>query len=190
MSSPLSDHLKQAIEEHKAETEKKLKNNVQIAMDNTEKRVKEKVEWFIQRLGVNGYYNEFTPSMYNRTFQLGKAVTSYTESFDDGRQVGFDFGAKFNEDLMDHSVYYLTIRYKHRKDAGEWTTTYLYHDDDPDEAAILANFRAGEHPNTGVNNGPIWMQGRIGFVPDEIRKWVKNGFLAKIFKEEMKKLTG
>ena len=190
MPSPLSDALNQAINKHKEETEKKLKNNVQLAMDATERKVKEKMEWFIKVLGTGGYYNEYTPSMYNRTGQLKNAIMSHTESFDDGRQVGFDFGAKFNEDLMDHSTYYLTIRYRHRKDAGEWSKTYLYHDDNPDETAILENFRAGVHPNTGVNNGPIWMPGNVGFVPDEIRKWVNSGGIATIFKSELKKLTG
>lgn len=188
MSSPLSDGLNKAIKNHEKDTDKKIKNNVQLAMEATEKRVEEKMKWFLEVLGVGGYYNEYTPSMYVRTKQLTNAVMSYTEPFDDGKQIGFDFGAKFNEDFMDHSVYYLNIRYKHRKDAGEWSKKYLYHDDNVDESKILESFRNGEHPNTGVNNGAIWAEGRIGFIPDEVRKWVNNGGISRIFKEELEKL--
>ena len=56
------------------------------------------------------------------------------------------------------------------------------------EEIILQNFRSGEHPNTGVNQGPIWKQGMIGTAPDTLRRWKNSGAIKEIFIEEFRKL--
>jgi hypothetical protein len=56
------------------------------------------------------------------------------------------------------------------------------------EDAILSNFRSGTHPNTGVEQGAIWIQGMSGVAPDVLRIWKNSGAIQTIFKEELMKL--
>lgn len=193
MSSPLSDAFEKAVEQKVEEQKEKAKNRIEIAMDNTEQRVKEKISEMIRVEGLESYYSGYTPSMYVRTNQLKNsgAASAKTESFNRNGTVGFKYGARFDESLMDHSEYLLHIVYKHKKDNGTWEKDYLYHDDDVNEKKILDNFRFGIHPNTGVEQGIIWKMdsegGRDGAIPNAIKNWKNSGAIKNIFLEELKK---
>lgn len=193
MSSPLSDALEKAVNQKLEEVEKKTKNRVEIAMDNTETIVRDKIGEFIKD-GLKSYYDGYKPSMYVRTNQLkdSGAAMPKTKPFNRNGVVGFKYGAIFDEGRMDHSVYMLNMIYKHKKDGGVWQRQYEYHDDDVNEKDILDNFRFGIHPNTGVEQGIFWRMeeegGREGSIVDAIINWKKDGAIKDIFLDEFKKL--
>lgn len=190
MSSPLSDAFKNAVNNKAEEIEEKSNNKVKIAMRRTEDRVREKISEIIEIYGMDFYYGGYKPSMYVRTNNLREsgAVSPFIGEFTKSGYIGFQYGAEFNEDLMDHSEYYLNIVYKRKKHEGSWSKKYLYHDDDVNEKEILDNFRAGVHPNTPVRQGAIWLKDMKGVAPDALRQWKNSGAIQKIFKEEFGKL--
>jgi hypothetical protein len=194
MSSPLSDAFKNAINRKTDEIEKDSKNKVVIAMRNTEERVREKIKEIIEVYGMTPYYNGYTPSMYVRTNNLrdSGAVSPFINEYKKNGYIGFQYGANFDEDLMDHSEYYLHMVYKRKKHEGQWERDYLYHDDDVNEKDILDNFRAGKHPlgkkGAFFEQGPIWMKDMNGMAPDALREWKNSGAIQDIFKEELMKL--
>ena len=198
MSSPLSDALNKAVNKKVEEFEEKSKNKFEIALEKTEERVRQKVDEILERDGLDFYYSGYKPHMYVRTNQLrdSGAVSAKTESFNKNGMMGFSYGAVFNEDLMDHSVYELHMVYKHKKDGGKWERNYTYYDDDVDEKKILDNFRFGLHPlgvpGAYIDQGIIWKTeeegGREGRVVDKIKKWKQSGAIKDIFLEELQKL--
>lgn len=190
MSSPLSDAFKNAVNKKVEEIEEKQKTRIEIAMEKTEKRVADKIQEFINRDGMDFYYNGYSPIMYKRTGNLrdSGAVSPCIEETKNSGYVGFRYGATFDETLMDHSGYWIHINYNHKRDGGSWSKDYWYEDADADEKKILDNFRAGVHPQTFVNQGPIWMSGLQGAVPDAIRTWKDSGAIKDIFMEEFQKL--
>ena len=179
MSSPLSDALEAMVNKEFEEREKKIKNRMEVAMDNTEARTKDKIQEIIDEDAVAAYYGGYSPIMYVRIGQLGNSIKPVILSVRGGGTIGFDFGASFDVGAMDHSV--LTIRNRKGK-------TYTYSGHNADEGKILENFRAGEHPNTGVHQGAIWQDGMIGSAAEELKTWVKAGNIRKIFREEIQKL--
>ena len=172
MSTPLSDAFRKAANEKMKEVEGKQKNRVEIAMERTEKRVEDKRQEIIEEYALNFYYDGYTPKSYKRTYQLPRAIWPLILEFRHGGQIGFNYGANFNANFMNH-----TKRGKSKRKI------------EPDEEIILDNFRAGKHPNTGVEQGSIWMPGMEGNAPDAIRAWKNTGAIQKIFMEEFRKLT-
>lgn len=197
MSSPWSDALENALNKKAEELKEKQKNRIEIAMEQTEARVKEQIGAFIKD-GLQDYYEGYDPVMYVRTEQLMKsgAASPKTESFKKNGLVGFRYGARFDPDRMDHSVYELKIVYKHKKDSGQWEKKYTYHDDDVNEQDILDNFRFGLHPlgarGAFIDQGIFWKMenegGREGSIVDAIIQWKQSGAIKNIFLEELKKL--
>lgn len=194
MSSPLSDAFKNAVNKKAEELETKSTNKVIIAMRNTEERVRKKIQEIIEIYGMDFYYNGYKPRMYVRTNDLRNsgAVSPFIKEYKKNGYIGFQYGAEFDEDLMDHSEYYLNIVYNRKKHDGQWSKMYLYHDDNVDEKEILDNFRAGKHPlgkkGLFVEQGPIWMKGMSGMAPDALRQWKNSGAIQDIFREEIRKL--
>lgn len=190
MSSPLSDAFRKAAEQHIEGQEKKVKNRVEIAMENTEKRVAEKIQEIIWRYGLDFYYNGYNPIMYVRTGNLrhSGAISPYINEFKKNGMIGFQYGAEFDESLMDHRMLTVKVEYDRKRDGKHIEKYYSYVNEDADEKAILDNFRAGIHPNTDVNQGPIWMKGLTGAAPDALRLWKNSGAIQNIFKEELHKL--
>lgn len=194
MSSPLSDALKNAVNKKIQDEEKKQKNRVEIAMENTERRVAEKIKEIIEVYGLNFYYDGYDPSMYVRTGNLrhSGAISPFIKEFKKNGYLGFQYGANFDESLMDHRHYFLHIVYKHKRDNGMSEWYYAYHDENVNEKKILDNFRAGKHPlgkkDVFLEQGPIWMNGMIGAAPDALRQWKNSGAIKDIFKEELRKL--
>lgn len=179
MSSPLSDALEAMVERQMAKEEQKVKNRIEIAMDATEDKTKDKIQEIIDEEAVAKYYGGYDPKMYIRTNQLGNAIKPVTHSVRGGSSIGFDLGARFDETTMDHSV--LTIKGRNGKQ-------YTYEGHDADELTILENFRAGEHPNTDVNQGAIWQNDMQGHAPEILKNWVKSGGIREIFRAELRKL--
>ena len=190
MSSPLSDAFRKAVENDKEKQEKRTKNRVEIAMENTEKRVAEKIQEIILREGLDFYYNGYSPKMYVRTDNLRRsgAISPYINEFKKNGMIGFQYGAEFDESLMDHSVLTIKVAYDRKRDGAHVEKIYSYDKEDVNEKAILDNFRAGVHPNTNVKQGPIWMKDMIGAAPDALRLWKDSGAIKAIFKEELDKL--
>ena len=196
MSSPLSDALENALNKKAEELKEKQKNRIEIAMEQTEARVKDKIGELIKD-GLKSYYEGYDPVMYVRTKQLrdSGAASPKTKSFKKNGLVGFQYGAIFDPDRMDHSVYELKIVYKHKKDSGVWEKKYTYHDD-VNEQDILDNFRFGLHPlgarGAFIEQGIFWKMeeegGREGSIVDAIIQWKKSGAIKDIFLEELKKL--
>ena len=193
MSSPLSDALENAVNNKIEELKERQKNRIEIAMERTEERVKDKIGHMIKE-GLDEYYEGYSPYMYVRTNQLkdSGSVSAKTKQFKKNGIIGFQYGAIFDESKMDHSVYMLNIIHKHKKDSGVWQRQYKYIDEDVDEKMILDNFRFGEHPNTGVNQGLFWQMEsegeRAGKIPDAITEWKKSGAIKEIFLNELQKL--
>lgn len=171
MSSPLSDALQKAVENKLEEETRKTKNRVEIAIEKTEKRVEDKIQEIIETDALNFYYEGYTPKHYKRTFQLPKAISPVTNEFTKGVYIGFDYGASFDASKMCH-----VKRGKSKRKIKA------------NEKIILKNFRSGEHPNTGVSQGPIWMQGMIGSAPDALREWKNSGAIKEIFMQEFRNL--
>lgn len=172
MSSPLSDAFRNAVSNKMKEEEKKQKNRVEIAMERTENRVEEKIQEIIEEYALNFYYDGYTPRSYKRTYQLPRAIWPFIQEFRKSGQIGFNYGANFDASLMNHKK-----RGKSKRKI------------EPDEEIILDNFRAGIHPNTGVEQDSVWMPGMEGNTPDAIRAWKNSGAIQKIFMEEFGKLT-
>ena len=171
MSSPVSDAFKNAVNKKIEEETKKTKNRVEVAMERTEKRVEEKIQEIIEEHALNFYYEGYAPKHYTRTFQLPKAISPITEEFTKGVYIGFNYGASFDEGAMHH-----VKRGKSKKKI------------EVDEKLILDNFRAGKHPNTGVEQGAIWKQGMTGVAPDVLRAWKNSGAIKEIFMQEFRSL--
>lgn len=190
MSSPLSDAFRKSVENNKEKQEQKMKNRVEIAMENTEKRVAEKIQEIIWRYGLDYYYDGYNPKMYVRTGNLrhSGAISPYINEFKKNGMIGFQYGAEFDESLMDHRTLTVKVEYDKKRDGKHVEKFYSYENEDVDEKAILDNFRAGIHPNTNVNQGAIWMSGMTGVAPDALRLWKNSGAIKKIFKEELHKL--
>lgn len=194
MSSPLSDAFKQAVENDKEKQEKKMKNRVEIAMENTEQRVAEKIQEIIWRYGLDFYYDGYSPIMYVRTGNLrhSGAIAPYINEFKKNGMIGFQYGAEFDESLMDHSMLTIKVEYDRKRDGRHVEKFYSYKNEDVDEKAILDNFRAGRHPlgvpDAFFEQGPIWMKGMTGVAPDALRLWKDSGAIKDIFKEEIGKL--
>ena len=166
MSSPMSDALRKAVEQKKAELQSQTNNRVKIAMGVTEVRVEDKIKEIIERDAVEFYYSGYTPKSYDRTYQLQKTGAPKIKEVTSGTEIGFDYGATFDRKKMKHK-------------SKKYT---------PDERIILKNFLTGEHPNTSVNQGNIWQPGGVGHAPDVLKKWAKEGNIREIFMEEFKKL--
>ena len=190
MSSPLSEAFRNAVINKVEEIKDDSKNKVVIAMRRTEERVAEKIQEIIWLYGLDYYYNGYSPRMYVRTGNLrhSGAIKPWINEFRSGNNIGFQYGAEFNSDLMDHSALTIRVEYDRKRDNSHITKFYTYEDNDVDEAAILSNFRAGVHPNTGVEQGAIWLQGMTGMAPDALRTWKNSGAIQSIFKEEFMKL--
>lgn len=171
MSSPLSDAFRDAVNKKVEQETGKTKNRVEIAMKRTERSVEEKIQEIIEEYALNFYYEGYAPKSYTRTFQLPKAIRPVTEEFKKGAYIGFNYGASFDEGAMNHIK-----RGKSKKKI------------EADEQLILDNFRAGKHPNTGVEQGAIWMQGMVGSAPDVLRDWKNSGAIKEIFMQEFRSL--
>lgn len=190
MSSPLSDAFRNAVIKRAEEIEEKSNNKVITAMRRTEERVAEKIQEIISTYGFDNYYTGYDPVMYVRTRNLrdSGAVKPFINEYKKGAYIGFQYGAEFDAGLMDHSVLTIHVEYFRKRDNKYVNKVYSYDDDNVDEEAILNNFRAGIHPNTGVEQGPIWMQGMQGMAPEALRQWKNSGAIQSIFKEELIKL--
>lgn len=198
MSSRASDILQNSVDNIVKEITKSTKNKFEIAMESTAERVKEEIGKIIKKDGLEFYYNGYDPVMYVRTNQLkdSGAVSPKIELFKKNGMIGFFYGARFDESLMDHRVYNLKMVYKHKKDNRRWEREYTYIDDDVDEEKILDNFRFGLHP-LGYNDcykdqGLIWKTeeegGREGRLVNKIARWKQSGAIKDIFLDEFKKL--
>lgn len=194
MSSPLSDAFRKAAENDKEKQEKKIKNRVELAMENTEKRVADKIQEIIWKDGLDFYYDGYDPVMYVRTGNLrhSGAIAPFINEFKKNGMIGFQYGAEFDESLMDHRVLTIRREWQRKKDGKTMEKYYTYENEDVDEKAILDNFRAGKHPlgkpDVFFDQGPIWMNGMTGAAPDTLRLWKDSGAIKKIFKEELHKL--
>ena len=190
MSSPLSAALRNAVINKVEEIKDDSKNKVVIAMRRTEERVADKIQEIIWRYGLDYYYGGYSPSMYVRTGNLrhSGAIKPFINEFKSGGSIGFQYGAEFDSGLMDHSLLTICVEYDRKRDGQHVTKFYTYEDGDVDEDAILSNFRAGIHPNTGVEQGAIWMSGMTGMAPDALRIWKNSGAIQAIFKEELMSL--
>ena len=190
MSSPLSDAFRNAVINRVEEIKDESKNKIVIAMRRTEERVANKIQEIIWRYGLDYYYDGYGPSMYVRTGNLrhSGAIKPWINEFKSGGHIGFQYGAEFDAGLMDHSTLTIHVEYDRKKDGKHITKFYTYEDNDVNEAAILSNFRAGVHPNTGVEQGAIWMPGMTGAAPDALRIWKNSGAIQAIFKEVLMKL--
>jgi hypothetical protein len=188
MASPLSDALKKAVIKRVEQEEGAIKNRVEIAMERTEERVAQKIQEIIDIDAIDFFYKGYNPSVYVRTNQLrdSGAIAPYINEFKKNGYVGFQYGAVFDETLMDHSWYEI-LRTWTNKDGTKKEKYYKVHNEEVDEKAILDLFRAGIHKRALVQ-GDIWMSGMIGCAPDVLRQWKDSGAILKIFKEEFDKL--
>ena len=171
MSTPLSDAFRKAANEKIKEVEGQQKNRVEIAMERTEKRVADKIQEIIEVYGLNFYYEGYDPKWYKREYQLPKAVWPMVDEFTQNGYIGFNYGANFEANNMHHS--------KRGKSKSKIKAN---------ERIILANFRAGIHPNTEVEQGAIWLKGMYGAAPDALRQWKNSGAIKDIFMEEFRNL--
>ena len=115
------------------------KKRIKEAFERIKKEVAKEIQVIIQRDMIDNYYDGYAPLIYNRTFQLPKAVAPLILDSSVGNTFQFDVGIKLKdgEKKMSHNTLTVTVKGK----------TYTYQNDGVDEEAIFENFLAGIHPN-------------------------------------------
>ena len=205
MASDMSKMLKRAAESCANEMAKEADNKIQIALKRTMERVENKIDEIVEEYMVNAYYNGYSPVEYIRTYQLGKAVKSYTEPYVGGSMAGFSLGVIFDEDQMNHKNYRIKVKYYNNR-KNKWVEkeyplkgrrkSYKH---SVDELEILEAFQDGIHPNavpagmTSTPNGmPLWKDigddEKDGVVPAIIEAWADDDGIKDIFLDELNKL--
>lgn len=193
MASGISKALGKAAESYAKEIEQEENKKILTALDKTMKRVEEKLDEFLTEYMVQAYYDGYDQIKYKRSYQLGNAVKSFTNSYSMGSSMGFKFGVVFDESKMDHSSYTIKAKwYRKRKKqwvSKEYTVTPKKHK--PNELKILEFFQEGIHPNavSDISNAmPLFTDDKEGSVPELVEAWVENGGIVDIFLKELEKL--
>lgn len=207
MASEMSKVLRRAVDAYTEEMAKEENKKIEIALDNTMKRIKDKVEEYLKRMSA-AYYKGYDPISYIRTLQLHKSdtrpVNPNAKIQTSGNVSTLTFGVTWDASTMNHSNYTIKARWydkKHKKwkDVKK-TKTYTVEvgkkkGASPDEETILNFFQEGIHPNA-VPEGmtgyftpePLFTEGKEGYIPDLIGEWLDTGELQEIFNSELKKL--
>lgn len=202
--------LRKAVDSYTDEIAEKENKKIKIALDNTMKYIKEKVDEYLEWM-ANAYYDGYEPVWYVRTGQLKnkgtRPVNPYTELRTFGSTSSLNFGVIFDETSMNHGSYTIKARWYDKKNK-QWkdvkkSVTYNVtpgkkKGKKPSEIAILKFYQEGVHPNAtleGIENmaglptpEPLFTNNREGAVPELIEHWVDNGRLQKIFNNELRKL--
>lgn len=179
MSSPLSDAVEKAAKENAKEASKQIAARLDMALNQLQTAVQDKLEQVIEHDMNDYYYDEYRPIRYHRTDILrNNLVKPLLRPFNNGQEKGFQFGVKWFPENMHH----IKIRGPKAKK-------------DPipvDENLVAENFSKGIHPNGiptrgTVDQGPIWVMGdedNTGSAAEIMRQWSKNN-LNKIFSEAL-----
>lgn len=198
MSSDISKEFRKAVKEYTDEIAEQENERIRTALNKTMVRVNEKLKKIIKEYMLDNYYKGYDPYVYNRTFQLGYAVSPYTEMKTVGSTMGFVFGINLNPEKMDHSKLKITARWYNKRKKKEMKKTYEYDIGKSlarEERILYSYFQSGVHPNANARGvtetptiTPIFTDDREGHAPDAIEEWVNGGGIIDIFNEELKKL--
>lgn len=201
MASNVSREFERAFEEAMNEIDKKM----EIAFKRTMKRMEAELFEVMKKATVQNFYHGYFPSVYQRTYQLHKAISLEVKDKSHGNIMSFNVIPEYDESEMDHSVYKVKAVYKHRKkdkSTGKYkhtgkTSVYEYtvrlkDNKKPDEEKIMEmTLGAGFHPNVGTANtdAPIWLDDEddTGVLFDALEDYV-NQNASRIFNEEYDKL--
>ena len=208
MASEMSKLLKRAVDEYTEEIAKEENKKIEIALDNTMKRVQEKVDEYLEWM-AQAYYEGYDPVWYVRTHQLQNKSTRPANPCvritTSGSMSNLSFGVTFDESRMNHGSYTVKARWYDKKNK-KWKDvkkSKIYNvtpgkkkGKKPSEIAILKFYQEGIHPNAvldGITDfptpEPLFLDNRQGAVPDLIENWLDSGALQKIFNDELRKLV-
>lgn len=208
MASEMSNLLRRAVNEYTDEIAKKENKNIEIALDRTMDRIKEKVEEYLKIMS-SAYYKGYDPISYIRTMQLQKSATRpvnpSAKITTHGNMTSLSFGVTWDESTMNHSKYTVKARWYDKK-RKKWkdvkkSKTYTVNvgkkgGSPVDEEAILELFQEGIHPKASLEGmtsfptpSPLFTEEtKEGYIPDLITEWVESGALQEIFNDELRKL--
>lgn len=210
MASKISKLLKEAIDEYSKEIAQEENKNIEIALNNTMKRIEEEVDKYLEWM-ARAYYDGYEPVWYVRTGQFKdkttRPVNPYTEITTLGSMSNLSFGVIFDATSMNHKSYTIKARWYDKKNkkwkdvkkSKEYTVTPGKNKGKkPSEERILQFYQEGIHPNAvleGFENmagaptpEPLFTNNKEGYIPELIEDWVENGGLQEIFNEELRKL--
>lgn len=201
MASNIDREFKRAMEEAMNEVDKKM----DIAFQRTMKRIEKELFDVMKKVTVQNFYMGYSPTVYQRTYQLHKAISLEVADSSHGNIMSFNVMPEYDESGMDHSVYKVRATYKHRKKdkiTGKYketgkTSTYEYTvrlkgDKKPDEEKIMEmTLGSGYHPMVGTagTDAPIWLndENDTGILFDSIEDYMQKN-ASRIFSEEYDKL--
>lgn len=199
MASNIEREFERVFEEAMNEIDKKM----EIAFQRTIKRMEKELFEVMKEVTVKNFYRGYSPVVYQRTYQLNKAISLEVDDISHGNIMSFNVSPMYDESDMDHSVYQVNAIYKHRKKdkrtgktkfTGK-TSTYKYTvrlKKKPNEEKIMEmTLGEGYHPRIGTagTDAPIWLDDEddTGVLFDALEDYV-NKNASKIFNEEYDKL--
>lgn len=207
MASEMSKLLRSAVNSYTKEMAEEENKKIETALDNTMKRIKEKVEEYLKQMSM-AYYDGYKPVSYIRTMQLQKAgarpVNPNARIQTSGGISTLSFGVVWDASTMNHSKYTIKARWYDKKNK-KWkdvkkSKTYTVTPGKrkgaaPDEETILSFFQEGIHPRAvpeGITDfatpEPLFTEEKEGYIPDLIDEWLSTGELQEIFNNELRKL--
>lgn len=207
MASEMSKLLRRAVDTYTDEMAKEENKKIEIALDNTMARIKEKVEEYLKQMSM-AYYDGYEPISYIRTMQLQKSstrpVNPNAKIQTSGNVSTLSFGVVWDSSTMNHSRYTIKARWYDKKNK-KWkdvkkSKTYTVtpgkrKGTGPDEEVILSFFQEGIHPRAVpegmtefITPEPLFTENKEGYIPDLIDEWLSTGELQEIFNNELRKL--
>ena len=208
MASEMSKMLRKAVDHYTDQMAQEENKRIEIALDKTMDKIKEKVEEYLQVMS-RAYYKGYDPISYIRTMQLQRPETRPVNPNARIKTSGdistLTFGVTWDESTMNHSSYSIKARWYDKKNK-KWkdvkkTKTYTVTPGKrkpgsvPKEEKILEFFQEGIHPNavwegiTGFATPmPLFTEDKEGYIPDLIDEWLDTGELQEIFNNELRKL--
>lgn len=187
--SDIVNDIKKSFKEY----EKEINNNIRIALDRTMAVAETRLNQIIQEKAISNFYKGYFPHIYDRTYQLPKAIKAYTEDTSSGDSFSFTFGPSFDESTMDHSSYKIHVVYTRKKDKKIVSKDYTVNlKNKPNEEAIMEmTLGEGLHPlgkgivSPVLTQSPIYNKEDQGVLADAFEEFIDE--IPTIFENEISK---